>query len=127
MLRLAAMILITGSLAVPVAAQQVAPDDFRPRVLADLVALCGVNPEDPLSAEAIHFCHGYVTGAWQYYEASMAGPDAQPFVCPPTPPPSRDQAVEMFLIWGRQHPERSDDAPINGLFRFLAETWPCQP
>lgn len=126
MLRFLSMVSIAACLTAPVAAQDVTSSNFRPRVLADLVALCGVAADDPLRTEAIHFCHGYVTGAWQYYEALMAGPDAEPFVCPPTPTPSRDQAVEMFLAWAQGQPDLSAETPIEGMYRFLAQTWPCR-
>jgi hypothetical protein len=44
------------------------PDDFRVRTAADLVSLCG-RSDDPNYVPAIHFCHGFGTGAYQYYQA----------------------------------------------------------
>jgi hypothetical protein len=48
------------------------PDNFRVRTTEDLVQLCSVEPADPNYVAAIHFCHGFGSGAYQYYESTVA-------------------------------------------------------
>jgi hypothetical protein len=102
-------------------------NDFYIRNAADLVELCGVSADDHLAREAIHFCHGFVSGAWQYYRSVNSGPQDEKLVCPPDPPPTRNQAVELFVAWAKA-PERAaylQEPAVDTMFRFLIETWPC--
>ena len=100
-------------------------DDFYIHNAQDLVDLCAAPTGDPLYREAIHFCEGFLSGAWQYHMAETAGPQGQRFVCPPDPPPTRDQVVAMFVTWSGQHPQRMLEPAVDALFRFAAEKWPC--
>jgi hypothetical protein len=100
-------------------------DDFYIRSAQDLVDLCAAPADDPLAAEAVHFCHGFASGAWQYYQATDAR--SKPFVCVPDPPPTRSEALAKFLVWARE-PSRAEhlaEPAVETLFRFLHETWPC--
>jgi hypothetical protein len=100
-------------------------EDFHIRSAQDLVDLCSVEPDDKLYTAAIHFCHGFVTGAWQFHQAQANGPDGKRFVCPPDPPPTRDQAVANFVAWSATHPDRMAEPAVEALFRFLNEKYPC--
>ena len=100
-------------------------EDFRIRSAQDLVDLCGVKPDDKLYTAAVHFCEGFITGAWQYHQAQANGPAGQRLVCPPEPPPTRDQAVAMFVAWSATHPDRMAEPGVEALFRFLVEKYPC--
>jgi hypothetical protein len=100
-------------------------EDFRIRSAQDLVDLCSVKNSDPLYAAAIHFCHGFVSGAWQYHNSSQNGPKGTPLVCPPEPPPTRDQAVAMFVAWSATHASAMSEPAVDALFRFLIEKYPC--
>ena len=100
-------------------------DDFYIKNAQDLVDLCAVSEGDPLANQAIHFCEGFASGAWQYYELTTAR--TKPFVCLPEPRPSRDQAVAAFVAWARDPARagRMAEPAVETLFRFLHETWPC--
>ncbi|MEG6549256.1 Rap1a/Tai family immunity protein [Desulfocurvibacter africanus] len=116
--------LLLSVLSQPVSA--VTEEDFLVKTTEDLIDLCTVSESDELDEEAIHFCHGYLVGAYHYYKASTAGPDAEPLVCPPEPPPSREAVVSMFIEWAKAHPQYMNELPVETEFRFLTETWPCK-
>jgi hypothetical protein len=99
--------------------------DFRIRNAQDFVDLCKVSADAQYAAEAIHFCHGFAAGAWQYHEAQAAGPNGHRLVCLPTPSPTRDQALAEFVTWADAHPERMGEPAVEVLFRWLVEKWPC--
>jgi hypothetical protein len=104
----------------------VSVDDFRVRTAQDLLDLCSVGPDDPHAVEAIHFCHGFASGAWNYYEAVHTGPEAEPnFVCLPEPPPTRAEAIAAFVAWAQTNPAYMKEAAVDVLFRYLAQKWPC--
>src|SRR5262245_20320679 len=110
---------------VPMLAEAVDSDNFRVRSTADLVAICSTPASDSMYPAAIGFCHGYGVGAFHYYQASNAGPRARQFVCIPDPPPSRTEAMQMFVEWARENPQYMGDLPVETLFRWLAAKWPC--
>lgn len=124
--RLCALVLATA-LAVPAlaGAETVTAGDFEAKTTRDLINLCTASPDDPRSAEAIHFCHGYLVGAYAYHVAENSGPRAKPMVCLPKQAPSRNEAIAMFVEWAKAHPEFMDERPVETEFRFLMEKWPC--
>jgi hypothetical protein len=91
-----------------------------------LLNLCTVSPNDPRYREALHFCHGYLVGAYHYHVAETAGEGGKRLVCFPTPPPSRNEAFRMFIAWMQAHPQYMNEPPVETEFRFLTEQWPCQ-
>lgn len=103
-----------GVLAVMLAAagglEAATPENFQVRTTSDLIALCSVSKDDPLWRESIHFCHGFLVGAYQFQEALYSGPKEKPLVCPKEPRPSRDEAVQHFVIWVREHPSTRGSA-----------------
>lgn len=110
----------------PVRSHAATQEDFLVRTTQDLVDLCSANQNDPLRDAAIHFCNGYLVGAYQFYRASVAAQRLQPLVCPPDPPPSRNEGVQKFVSWGQANPQYMNEPPIDGFFRFLVMTWPCR-
>jgi hypothetical protein len=101
------------------------PEDFRIRSAQDLVDLCAVATSDPLYASAIHFCHGFVSGAWQYHLSQANGPKGQRLACLPEPPPTRNEAIAMFMAWSGTHADKLTEPAVDALFRFLVEKYPC--
>ena len=101
--------------------------DFVADTTEDLLNLCNVSPDDPLYHQAIGFCHGYLVGAYHYYEAQSSGPKGIKFVCPPDPVPSRNDSINMFIEWAKAHPQYWQKRPVDTEFRFLTEKWPCKP
>ena len=102
------------------------PDDFRAVSASDLAALCSADPNEPDYVAAIHFCHGFAAGAYQYYQAIAAASSDQRYVCPPSPPPSRSEAISGFVDWMKSRSELASTPPVEALFRYLAETYPCK-
>jgi Rap1a immunity proteins len=101
-------------------------EEFLIRNMQDYVRVCTTNSGDPMYAAAMGFCHGYAVGAYHYHLAQTAGPEGKPFVCPPEPPPSRTEILAMFITWAQQHPQYMGERPVDSLFRFLTEKYPCR-
>lgn len=102
-------------------------ENFQVRTTLDLLDLCTVSASDPLAQQAIHFCHGYLVGAYHYHVAESAGPDgANRLVCFPTSGVTRNEAVAMFVAWAKARPQYLKEAPVETEFRFLVEKWPCK-
>jgi hypothetical protein len=102
------------------------PEDFKVKTTKALMDLCTTAPDSPLYKEAIHFCHGFLVGAYSYHVAENSGPQGKPLVCFPDPQPTRTEAINMFMDWLKAHPELMEDKPVESQFRFLIEKWPCK-
>jgi hypothetical protein len=98
-------------------------EDFTLQTTRDLVNVCSTPEDDPMRVAAIHFCEGYLVGAFQVYQKAIA-PTTR-LVCM-SQPPTRDQGVAMFVEWAKAHPQYMNDSAVDGLFRFLSEGWPCR-
>jgi hypothetical protein len=105
----------------------VSEEDFRADTTRQLLNLCTATPDDPLYHQAINFCHGYLVGAFHYYEAVSSGPKGVKFVCPPDPRPSRNESIDEFIEWAGANPEHLGEVPVETEFKFLMEHWPCKP
>ena len=114
-------------LAFPALAGAVSEEDFKVETTGNLINLCTASPDDPLYPHAINFCHGYLVGAFHYYLTSIMGPKGVKLICPPDPPPSRNEAIHMFIDWAKAHPQYMNERPVETEFRFLMEKWPCKP
>jgi Rap1a immunity proteins len=101
--------------------------DFEVQTTQSLVNLCTASPQDPLYNQAINFCHGYLVGAYHYYEAQASGPKGTRLVSPPEPRPSRNATISMFIEWAKEHPRFMSELPVQTEFRFLTEKWPFKP
>ena len=104
----------------------VSEKDFEVQTTQELMNLCTAAPGDPLYQQAVNFCSGYLVGAYKYYEAAHSGPNAPKLVCLPNPPPSRNNAIAMFIEWVKAHPQYWKESPVETEFRFLNEKWPCK-
>jgi len=116
---------MAGLMTQPVLAGDLSIEDFEVKTTKDLMDLCTAPPDDPLYDKAIHFCHGYLVGAYHYYAASTAGPNAVPILCPPEKRPSRDEIIQKFVEWTKARPQYWNELPVETEFRFLTEMWPC--
>jgi hypothetical protein len=100
-------------------------EDFQVKTTQDLLDLCTVSASDPQAQQAIHFCHGYLLGAFHYHLAESDGPDAaKRLACIPSAI-TRNDAVAMFVEWVKAHPQYLKELPVETEFRFLTEKWPC--
>jgi hypothetical protein len=100
-------------------------DNFMVRSTADFVALCETQPNQENYVAAIHFCQGFASGAYQYYLALAQANPAARYVCAPTPPPTRDQAIAGFIAWARANPAQMSEPAVESIFRYLGTTYPC--
>lgn len=126
MKRLLAGFLLCAALMAPGPTDAVSEEDFKVENTRALLNLCTASPDDPMYSSAIHFCHGYLVGAFQYHVAANWGPEGYSMVCFPHPVPTRNQAINAFIEWAKDHPEHMNEMPVETEFRFLAEKWPCQ-
>jgi hypothetical protein len=118
---IALAVLATAVIASDAGAAQ--PITLRVRTAGDLAELCGANPKEPAADAKINYCHGFAQGVVDLELQHTA--DKKPF-CFPTPAPSRTATLGEFVNWVRAMPDhRSLPAP-EGLFKFLAERFPCK-
>jgi hypothetical protein len=113
----------------PLRAQTVAsPSEtaFLVTTTGDLVRLCEAQPTDPTGIAALHFCHGFAVGAYQYHQIAAVAENKPPLFCEPNPRPSRNEAIAGFVAWARQSPEAMETPPVEGIFRYLAQRYPCR-
>ena len=102
------------------------PEDFDVDSAEDLVMLCGAKPDSPDYVAAIHFCHGFGTGAFHFYLVQAAADPSKKFICPPNPAPTRTEALDGFVSWMGSNPQYQNDEAVDALFRYLGETYPCK-
>lgn len=121
------VLLLTIVILLPGFARAASEKDFELQATDNLINLCTATPEDPLYPQAINFCHGFLVGAYHYYVASASGPAGLKLVCVPDPPPSRNDAIAMFIDWVKVHPQYMNENPVETEFRFLMQQWPCKP
>ena len=100
--------------------------NFQVTTTRDLVQLCEAAPDDPTGIAALHFCHGFAVGAYQYHQVVAAASDKPPLFCEPKPRPSRNAVVADFVSWTKQNPSAMYTLPVEGMFRFLAQRFPCR-
>jgi Rap1a immunity proteins len=117
---------LLATMLMPALVGAVTDTDFEAKTTRDLINLCTASPNDPHYHAAIHFCHGYLVGAFHYHIAQSAGEGGKLLVCFPTPTPSRNEAIRMFIAWAQAHPQYMNERPVDTEFRFLTEKWPCQ-
>jgi hypothetical protein len=123
------MAALAATMASPVCAQTAAsPSEtaFLVTTTGDLVRLCGATPNDPTGIAALHFCHGFAVGAYQYHQIAAAAEKKPPLFCEPNPRPSRNEAIASFVSWAKQNPEAMNTPPVEGIFRYLAQRYPCR-
>jgi hypothetical protein len=97
---------------------------FELRDAGDLVRACSVPAKHVLYRNATGFCHGVLTGAYRYYQATVTAENR--FVCTPVPTPTRAKVMDDFVAWAKAHPQYMKDPPIDTLFRYLEESYPCK-
>lgn len=108
----------------PLSAMAVTQENFHARTTQDLVELCSAGPSDPMRDAAIHFCHGYLLGAYHYHISDATA--TNPIVCWPNPAPSRDQAVRAFIDWARANRQYWNERGVDTMARWLDATYPCR-
>ncbi len=97
---------------------------FQLRNTGDLVVACSVPPDHALHANATGFCHGLLVGAYTYYNSTVSAENR--FICTPNPVPTRAKVMGDFVAWAKSRPQYVNEPPVDTLFRYLAETYPCK-
>lgn len=113
----------------PVSAQTApAPTEmnFQVKSTGDLMRLCEAKPSDTTGIAALHFCHGFAVGAYQYHQIVSAAEGKRPLFCPPNPTPTRNEMIAEFVRWANQNTQQLSAPPVEGMFRFLAQRFPCR-
>jgi len=64
-----ARLLLVAAVLIPGYAGAVTEEDFKAKTTRNLLNLCTASANDPQHKEAIHFCHGYLVGAYAYHMA----------------------------------------------------------
>ena len=119
---LAIALVILGHTSAPA----ITADEFHLRSGADLVALCSTPATDPLYVAAVHMCHGFGAGADQTITALTRHEKLSPLICPPSPPPTRNETVDRFVEWARRNPQHLAEPAVETVGRFFITTFPCR-
>ena len=117
-----ALTLIASAVAMP-PARAAEGINIRTDTTGELADLCGVNPRERAADARRNFCEGFAQGAIDV-ELHTAG-EQKPF-CFPKPSPSRAETMTQFAAWVRAMPDRRSMPSEQGLFKFLAERFPCK-
>ena len=108
-----------------IASAAVKESQFPPRTVRDLIEICAPSKEDPMMTAAINYCHGFAQGAVIVEEAHEDHRDVRKLFCLPSPPPPSGSELSKFIAWANALPSRLDEPAIDGMFIYLAETYPC--
>lgn len=92
------------------------------RTAGDLAEMCGADPRSPTGPAKLNYCSGFAQGAVDV-EFRHAGA-TKPFCIPPNV--KREVTLREFANWVRAIPAHASEDAVGGLFRFLAERYPCK-
>src|SRR5215467_4555430 len=115
------MALISGT---TIASANVTESQFPPRTVRDLIEICTPAKEDPMMTAAINYCHGFAQGAVIVEEAHGEHRDVRKLFCLLSPPPPSGSEISKFIAWANAVPSRLDEPAVDGMFIYLAETYP---
>jgi Rap1a immunity proteins len=108
-----------------IASAAVTESQFPPRTVRDLIEICAPAKEDPMMTAAINYCHGFAEGAVIVEEAHEGQRDVRKLFCLPSARPASGSEITKFIAWANAMPSRLDEPAIDGMFIYLAETYPC--
>jgi len=127
-MRLARLAGLAAMLLWPGFAQATDSNNFTLRTTEDLYRICSTVQNDPLRAQAIEFCEGFLLGVVSYHDAVTARENLKRLICYP-PGVTRDQGIQAFNDWAAKHQTDQKfmgDPPVVGAVRGLAAKWPCK-
>ncbi|MGZ8401556.1 MAG: Rap1a/Tai family immunity protein [Methyloceanibacter sp.] len=104
--------------------QTVTTEDFVLKDAGDLLELCKVQGTSEVAKEAIHFCHGFIAGTYQYHQALT--PKFGRVVCPPENV-TRNDGVRIFTEFLQANPQHLKGAPTEVLMQSWIAKYPCRP
>lgn len=100
-------------------------ENFLLKTTADLIALCSADGKGKDDVAAIHFCHGYLVGLTQFHAVVNKIFEGKIYCVNDENRPSRNDAIAMFLKWGKSNTQFHNELPLNGLLKWAAEAYPC--
>jgi hypothetical protein len=100
--------------------------NFDLETTADLVALCSCPPDDPLYAQALQFCYGYLAGMAHLHRALVEDGKIERLACP-SHEVAREELAGLFLDWVRDNPAALDTPAVESVKRAAVAAWPCSP
>jgi hypothetical protein len=91
---------------------------------ADLIAYC--DNEGPVGEvrDGQNFCDGFIMGSGLLYLELVAAGEIKRIACA-DPTPTLAQVRSDLVTWAGSNPEHLQSKPIDGLWRAMAETYPC--
>jgi hypothetical protein len=119
-----ALVAASAACVLALPALAVETSNFNLGTTRDLVALCSDQPDDPLYAEALQFCYGFMAGVAQLHRALVGADDIKPVACPQHEV-TREALVRVFLDWARANPGTMDELPAESVKRAAVAAWPC--
>lgn len=116
--------IVTATALAMLAAGQALADNPKLQTTADLVAYCDtIGPIDEVR-DGQNFCDGFIAGSGLLYLELVRAKKIERIACA-EPIPTLEQARNAFVSWADAHPEAMTDKPIDGLWRAMADTYPC--
>lgn len=116
---------VTLTAGATLASAGVTESQFPPSTVRDLIEICAPVEEDPMMSAAINYCHGFAQGAVLVEEAHEDHRDVRKLFCLPSPRPASGSEITKFIAWANALPSRLDEPAVDGMFIYLAETYPC--
>ncbi|MCW3477319.1 Rap1a/Tai family immunity protein [Limobrevibacterium gyesilva] len=118
--------LALGAALVPATARAaVTQDSFLVRTTSDLVDLCTAPSADPMYTAASNFCHGFTVGVYRVVEEEERARRNRLVFCPPSPGPSRSEAIAGFTVWAKANPDQLTKPPADGVVAYMISQYPC--
>ena len=111
----------------PSLAQATDTNNFAMKTTQDLFQVCATAQNDPMRAQAIEFCEGFLLGVVLYHDEIVSRTDLKRLICYPQGV-TRDQGIQAFIDWAKTHQADQKfmgDPPVVGAVRGLASKWPC--
>lgn len=91
---------------------------------ADLAEFCDtVGPVGEVR-DGQNFCDGFIAGSGLLYLELVRAEKIKRIACA-EPIPTLEQARMAFVRWTEAHPEAMTEKPIDGLWRAMADSYPC--
>ena len=84
--------------------------DFRVTATGDLVRLCEAAPTDATGIAALHFCHGFAVGAYQYHQIAAAAENKPPLFCEPNLQAIAQRGHRRLHLLGEAEPRCDEHA-----------------
>ena len=126
-MRISFLLAFAGVGLLPAVALATDSSNFILKTTKDLYTVCSTANSDPLRAQAINFCEGYLLGVVSYDDAIADSKHLHRLVCYP-PTATRNEGIQAFIDWAASHQqdqELMNAPPVLGAIRGLAAKWPC--